>query len=159
MGAYFCSVFWVLIHLHCKRTHTHTHQPVVILHGFISASLAAGTGRTALRYWTNMADTADEGSKLKHTLFYSVSPTQTHTLLDSSQQAALLPSQGFHTLICCSHNTSEPRKTIYPTIGKTKLVHSCEETCIQDLNWNLKCILNSILNGPQPLCIQWSHKL
>lgn len=91
-----------------KRTHTHTHQPVVILHGFISASLAAGTGRTALGYWTNMADTADEESKLKHTLFHSVSSTQTHTLPYSSQQAALLQSLGFQTLIVCSHDNSKP---------------------------------------------------
>lgn len=27
MGAYFCSVYWVLIHLHCKRTNTHTNTP------------------------------------------------------------------------------------------------------------------------------------
>lgn len=100
------------------------HQPVVIFQGFISASLTAGTGRTALRYWTNMADTADEESKLKHTRFLPVSSTQTHTLPDSSQQAALLQSLGFQTLIRCSHDTSEPQERRYPSTGKTKLVHS-----------------------------------
>jgi len=38
--------------------------------------------------------------------------TDTHTLLDSSQQAALQPALGFHSLICCSHDTSEPWETI-----------------------------------------------
>lgn len=105
---------------HICSLQAHIHQPVIILQGFISASLAAGTGRTALRYWTNMADTADEESKLKHTLFHSVSPRQTHTLPDSSQQAALLQSLGFQTLIRCSHDTSENvQERRYPRQDKT----------------------------------------
>lgn len=131
-----------------KSKLTHIYPPVVILHGFISASLAAGAGRTALRYWPNMADTAGEESKLKGMLFHSISPTQTRTSPDSSQQAALVQPLGFQTLICCSHDTSEPRETIPSHRQDTTSLLMCRNMH-SGFELESQCILNSILNGPQ----------